>query len=122
MRRVVFGAALGLSLMAMGKPAFAHAHLVGSEPAADASVRAAPDEVTLRFSEGVEAAFSKVEIKGADGKDVALGKLATNPGDKKILHAKPTEPLVPGAYTVLWQATSVDTHKTKGSFGFKIAP
>jgi methionine-rich copper-binding protein CopC len=31
-------------------------------------------------------------------------------------------PLQPGQYTVNWHATSVDTHKTEGSYNFTIAP
>lgn len=39
----------------------AHAHLKSSTPAADSSV-AAPAELRLVFSEGVEASFTKVDI------------------------------------------------------------
>jgi methionine-rich copper-binding protein CopC len=36
--------------------------------------------------------------------------------------AVPVKPLAAGVYTVLWHATSVDTHKTEGHFTFTVAP
>ena len=49
--------------------AFAHAHLKSSEPAADSTV-AAPKDLRLTFSEGVEATFTKVSLS-KDGTEVA---------------------------------------------------
>ena len=40
--------------------------------------------------------------------------------DKKTLVVTPVAPLAPGSYQVQWHALSVDTHKSKGSYGFKI--
>jgi methionine-rich copper-binding protein CopC len=31
------------------------------------------------------------------------------------------KPLEPGIYKVTWRITSIDTHKTKGSYTFKLA-
>src|SRR5579859_1544063 len=93
----------------------AHAFLDTAEPGVGATVTAAPGAVTLTFTEGLEPRFSSVTVEDAGGQRVDLG-------DAHQVEGSPTrfavglKPLAPGRYTVLWRATSVDTHKTKGSF------
>ena len=43
---------------------WAHAHLTHQYPAANAQVTAAPQAITLNFSEGVETGFSGAKITG----------------------------------------------------------
>ncbi|MFJ4196006.1 copper homeostasis periplasmic binding protein CopC [Pseudomonas sp. NPDC089534] len=97
--------------------AFAHAHLKSQVPAADSTV-AAPAELRLEFSEGVEAAFTKVTVT-RDGAPVAVKPLTTE-GDKKTLIVTPQAPLTAGEYKVEWHAVSVDTHKSEGAYRFKV--
>ncbi|RON09724.1 hypothetical protein BK659_07290 [Pseudomonas brassicacearum] len=99
---------------------FAHAHLKSSTPAADSSV-AAPAELRLVFSEGVEASFTKVDIS-KDGAAVAVKSIATESADKKTLIVTPAAPLTAGEYKVEWHAVSVDTHKSDGKYSFKVSP
>lgn len=100
---------------------FAHAHLKGSNPAADSSV-VAPNELRLMFSEGVEAAFTQVTIS-KDGAPLEVKSLATEGADKKTLVVTPAAtPLRAGEYKVEWHAVSVDTHKSEGSYSFKVSP
>ncbi|MBW8355824.1 MAG: copper homeostasis periplasmic binding protein CopC [Pseudomonas sp.] len=100
---------------------FAHAHLKGSNPAANSSV-VAPNELRLMFSEGVEAAFTQVTIS-KDGAPLEVKSLATEGADKKTLVATPAAtPLRAGEYKVEWHAVSVDTHKSEGSYSFKVSP
>ncbi len=98
--------------------AFAHAHLKSSEPAADSSV-AAPKDLRLTFSEGVEATFTKVSLS-KDGTEVAIKGLETPDADKKTLVVTPAAPLSAGTYKVQWHAVSVDTHKSEGIYSFKV--
>lgn len=98
--------------------ALAHAHLKSSEPAADSTV-AAPADLRLTFSEGVEATFTKVSLS-KDGTEVAIKGLETPDADKKILVVTPAAPLASGTYTVVWNAVSVDTHKSSGEYRFKV--
>jgi copper resistance protein C len=98
--------------------AFAHAHLKSATPAADSSVTA-PKEVRLSFSEGVEATFSKVSLS-KDGTEIAIKGLATPDADKKTLVVTPADPLAAGTYKVVWNAVSVDTHKSNGEYSFKV--
>lgn len=114
---------LGVTLLIAGAMlsggAWAHAHLKSQSPAADSSVTA-PAELRLEFTEGVEAGFSQVTVSDASGAAVALQPVATAANDKKILLVRPTQPLAPGDYTVMWKVVSVDTHKSAGSYRFKV--
>ncbi len=97
---------------------FAHAHLNSSTPAADSSV-AAPKDLRLTFSEGVEATFTKVSLS-KDGSEIAIKGLETPDADKKTLVVTPAVPLTAGNYKVVWHAVSVDTHKSNGEYSFKV--
>ncbi|WP_191485048.1 copper homeostasis periplasmic binding protein CopC [Pseudomonas sp. FEN] len=112
------GALLLLAGLASANAAFAHAHLKNASPAKDATV-SAPAELRLVFSEGVEAALSKVEVSSA-GNPVGLKSIATDPADKKTLIVTPAAPLPAGEYKVVWHAVSVDTHKSEGNYSFKV--
>ncbi|SDU90598.1 copper homeostasis periplasmic binding protein CopC [Pseudomonas mucidolens] len=98
--------------------AFAHAHLESSMPAADSTV-SAPSDLRLTFSEGVEATFTKVSLS-KDGTELAVKGLETPDTDKKTLVVTPAAPLAAGTYKVEWHAVSVDTHKSAGSYSFKV--
>lgn len=114
---------LGATLLLIGGTlstgAWAHAHLKAQAPAADSTV-AAPGQLRLEFSEGVEAGFSQVTLSPANGPTIPLQALTTADGDKKILLVTPTQALAAGDYTVTWQVVSVDTHKSAGSYHFKV--
>jgi len=98
--------------------AFAHAHLASSVPA-DKSTVASPTDLRLTFSEGVEATFTKVSLS-KDGTEVAIKGLETPDADKKVLVVTPAAPLAAGNYKVVWNAVSVDTHKSNGEYSFKV--
>ena len=117
LKKALCTAALLGSLLATSA-VFAHAHLKSETPAADSTV-SAPTELRLVFSEGVEAAFTKVTIS-KDGATVAVKNLATEGSDKKTLVVTPAAPLSAGAYKVEWHAVSVDTHKSEGAYSFKV--
>jgi hypothetical protein len=107
-----------LSALFAASSVFAHAHLTSETPAADSSA-AAPKELRLVFSEGVEASFSKVSLS-KDGTEVAVKSIATEGTDKKTLVVTPAAPLAAGNYKVEWHVVSVDTHKSEGHYSFKV--
>ncbi|WP_421555227.1 copper homeostasis periplasmic binding protein CopC [Pseudomonas kitaguniensis] len=98
--------------------AFAHAHLKNTTPAPHSTV-AAPADLRLSFSEGIEATFTKVSLS-KDGTEVAIKGLDTPDADKKTLVVTPAAPLAPGQYKVVWNAVSVDTHKSNGEYSFNV--
>ncbi|RPH22886.1 CopC domain-containing protein YobA [Buttiauxella warmboldiae] len=100
--------------------AFAHAHLEHQYPAADAAVAAAPQAITLNFSEGVEANFSGLTLTGPQQIAVKTGPAKRNEKDEKQLIVPVEEALKPGDYQVDWHVVSVDGHKTKGKYRFSV--
>ena len=113
--------AASLALVCGATTAFAHAQLRKATPPVGGTVASAT-EIRLTFSEGVEPKFSKVALTGSGGDAVPLGPARTEPGDQAVLIAPIAKPLAPGAYKVRWQAVSVDTHHTQGTFQFTVKP
>ncbi|HHT0494899.1 TPA: CopC domain-containing protein YobA [Raoultella planticola] len=122
--RTIAGRALRASAFFAGflvsTAALAHAHLQQQTPAADSTVTASPESLTLSFSEGIETAFSAVTLTGPQQKAVATGKLAHSDSNKAQLIVPLTQPLSAGEYTVDWHVVSVDGHKTKGQYHFSV--
>jgi len=121
MRR--FPARLAAALIASLVPATAlpHAFLDHAVPPVGGTVATAPREIRIFFSEAVEPAFSAVTLAITNGKPVAVGKAAVDPGDPRQL-VLPVPPLGPGDYEVNWHVVSVDAHRTEGHYGFTVRP
>jgi copper resistance protein C len=96
--------------------AFAHAFLDHASPLVGSTVHAAPREVSLSFTQNLEAAFSSVEVTDSSGTRVDQGKPAVSGSTMRI----GLKSLSPGTYHVRWHVLSVDTHKTEGSFTFQV--
>ncbi|URN97721.1 CopC domain-containing protein YobA [Leclercia adecarboxylata] len=113
--------ALTLLLSTLATPVvFAHAHLQHQYPAADAAVDAAPQALTLNFSEGIEPRFSGVTVTDDKQQPVALGAVKRNEKDPTQMIVPMAAPLTPGNYKVDWHVVSVDGHKTGGSYRFSV--
>lgn len=54
--------------------AYAHVALLHASPAAESIVSAAPLEVTLTFTDTLEAAFSNLKVTDGNGIEVSKGK------------------------------------------------
>lgn len=119
MRRSLSGLMAAMLLTsAFAPPAFAHARLRASAPAAD-SVGPAPKELAITFSETLELKFSSVTVTDAAGARVDRDDLHVV-GDNAREVVIGLKPLTPGVYAVGWHATSVDTHKTEGRYSFTV--
>ncbi|NIY46879.1 CopC domain-containing protein YobA [Cedecea colo] len=116
----VLTAAAFFAAISVSPAAFAHAHLKTQYPAADAAVTAAPQALTLDFSEGIEPNFSGVKITGPQEAAVKTGAVKRNEKDNKQLIVPIEESLKPGEYLVDWHVVSVDGHKTKGTYHFSV--
>jgi len=106
-----------LLLIATGE-ASAHAFLERAEPRVGNKVTAAPREVTLWFTEKLEAAFSSVTVTNAAGQRVDTGKARVS-GNQMSVSVRPGGA---GTYRVNWRVLSVDTHRTDGDFTFQVGP
>jgi len=99
--------------------ALAHAKLVRSQPAANATLTQPPKLIELWFSEELEASFSTIIVHDQNGKHVDRNDVVIGEGGKKLQIS--LEDLPSGAYTVEWKALSTDGHTMKGQFGFAVA-
>jgi methionine-rich copper-binding protein CopC len=108
-------AALSLFFLIAGAPAaHAHATLSRASPSGGSAVSTAPQEVTLTFTDTLEAAFSNITVTDANGIEVSQAKPRVNDNVMRV----GLKPLSAGIYKVNWRAVSTDTHKTEGSFTF----
>lgn len=111
-------AALVVAPLALAGPAWAHASLVGSDPADDARLPTAPPVVRLEFSEPI-AAPAYVVVTAPDGASAVSG-------DPEVAGAVVTQRLLPsaldreGSWTVAFRAVSEDGHPVTGEIGFTV--
>ncbi len=98
----------------------AHAKLARSEPAAASTLRSAPGEVRLWFTENLEAAFSSAHLLDGERRrvDGAEGKVD---GTNAALLRMTLPALGAGSYTVVYRVVSIDSHVTAGELSFTIA-
>jgi methionine-rich copper-binding protein CopC len=120
--RLLTSLSLAGAVLCAGIPAaLAHAFLDHADPRVGSTLRAAPTEVRLWFTEPLEPAFSQVSVLDAKGERVDRDDRRLNPADPQQLSIS-LRPLGAGRYRVVWRVVSVDTHVTEGDFGFEIAP
>lgn len=116
MRNFTLGlATLSAAFLIGATAAEAHARLAHASPAPGSTVATSPSEVTLSFTENLEPKFSGAEVQNAAGARVDQGSSASGNSMRVGLKS-----LATGAYSVHWHALSVDTHKTKGTFNFRV--
>jgi methionine-rich copper-binding protein CopC len=117
-RTVSLSAALGAVALLVAPQALAHAALIRSSPAANASV-ASPKAISLTFNEKLTPAFSGFEV--VTGKGSRLPMKSTLSSDRRSIQGTPTHPLAPGLYKVAWHAVaSDDGHRTAGALTFRV--
>ena len=121
MRQEVLKLTVAVALACAGMPACAHAFLDTADPAVGATVKPAPGAVSITFTEALEPHFSSLSVEDGAGQRVDLGDAHAAPDDGTRFTVG-LKPLPPGTYTVNWRITSVDTHKTSGSYRFTVAP
>jgi copper(I)-binding protein len=107
-------------VVASMSPAFAHAYLQSAVPPVDSTVTTTPSELTIAFTGAIEPRFSTIEVTGASAERVDDAQPHLAGGDPAHLSVG-LRNIVPGTYTVAWHATSVDTHRTDGTYRFTVA-
>jgi methionine-rich copper-binding protein CopC len=96
--------------------ALAHAMLDHANPRVGNTVATAPREVTLWFTQKLEPAFSTMTVTDSSGQRVEAGKPSVSGNVMRV----PLRAVKAGTYRVVWHVLSVDTHKTEGSFNFRV--
>ena len=124
-RNILPPAAAALALLGAPTAAYAHAKLVSSAPAANATATKVT-KVELKFNEKLIASTVKTELvmTGMPGMTdhppmkipytSAMGK------DGKSMTLMLKRPLVPGTYKVKWSAAGADTHRMGSEFSFTV--
>jgi copper transport protein len=115
-------AVLGAGLSFLVPTAAAHALLVGSQPAAGASLARAPRQLTLTFTEAPDPSLSSVQLLNATGRLVSgVSSARPRPGHPAELYVTVARGLTDGVYTVHWRTVStVDGHVAESSFPFGV--
>ncbi len=115
MRSLARALLLVLLMVLIPSAAFAHASLIGSDPADGALVMRAPTAVTLTFNEPVSPLT--IRIVDASGTATAITDIRRD-GAQLVL----TPPAIPGegARVVSWRVMSADGHPVGGSLTFWI--
>lgn len=117
LRALFLTAVLSAAVLTAGQ-ASAHAKLVSSDPAANASV-AAPKAIRLTFNEKLAPAFSTFELAMADGMKAPVK--TTVSADRKTITGVPTGRLMAGAYKLTWHAAAADDgHRMDGTLAFTV--
>ena len=107
------------AFMMLGTPsAFPHALVVRSNPSANASVQTAPREVSIFFSERIEAARAAIVVEDANGLRVDDDDSRVDPNGRVVRVT--LKPLSAGTYSVKWRVRSTDTHNAEGTFIFRV--
>lgn len=107
-----------LALLLSVPLAQAHAVLQTAVPPPNGHAEAGITHVEFHFTEEVERDYTDADVIDPDLESVKAG--AWEYGDKKSVIRLPVQPLGDGVYSANWQALSVDSHTTRGSFIFSV--
>jgi methionine-rich copper-binding protein CopC len=120
-RRGTLAALLGVGVLLVAGPfastLLAHNQLLKTDPAAQATIKAAPARIQFWFGEKPDMTVTKVVVKGPSG----IVDTTVHPVSEKVLAADFKGKLAPGQYTVSWQTAGDDSHISKGVFNFTVA-
>ncbi|MFE2615425.1 copper resistance protein CopC [Micromonospora chalcea] len=111
----LFTAAL---LLVPATPAAAHNSLQEATPARDARLTTAPTQVTLRFMQRLNPAFTTITLRDAAERPVPASAPAVDGATGTVTIE---EPLGNGTYTVAYRVVSRDGHPVQGSYRFTVA-
>ncbi|MGH6814383.1 MAG: copper resistance CopC family protein [Hyphomicrobiaceae bacterium] len=98
----------------------AHAHSIvdRASPSPGSTVRTPPREVSIRFTQKLEPAFSTMTVTNAAGERVDTGAASADGNTMRVS----LQQIDSGTYRVTWRVLSVDTHTTQGAFNFHVRP
>ncbi|WP_394751731.1 copper resistance protein CopC [Crenothrix sp.] len=108
-----------IACLALPCSAFAHAILVKSQPAKDATVTEAPKQIDVWFNDKVGGEHKALAVIDSNGNRVDNKDVAQETFDPSHMFAT-VQPLAPGTYTVRYRVVSIDTHIVTGKFQFSV--
>jgi copper resistance protein C len=116
MKRVLFAIVAACTFLLLPRIALAHAHLLSSTPAANATVHGPDVTFDLHFNSRVDGQRSVLTLVTSDGHTETLA--LDHQSNEANLNAHAT--LKPGSYTLRWQALATDGHITRGEIPFSV--
>lgn len=99
--------------------AWAHAYPTHQEPPAGSTAPATLNAVVIDFDDGLEPAFSSIDVMDSQGKSVIREKAKVDAGNNKRMSVA-LNALTPGKYSVVWIAVAADGHRTTGHYTFDV--
>lgn len=108
------------AILAVPAVVWAHAHLIRSDPSANAQLETSPRAIRLWFSEAPELAFTQVLLLASDSAHVPLDSVVKDPHSSMAVMVSIPERLAPGRYTVVWRTAAADGHPSSGRLAFTI--
>jgi methionine-rich copper-binding protein CopC len=111
---------LGAVITSIAAAADAHPRLMNANPAPGAVLKASPNTIRMTFSEGLVQRFTGLALTTSKGAAIATGPTSVSGADNTELSVPLRAGLKPGTYNLAWHAVSVDTHRVKGSYTFRI--
>lgn len=109
-----------IALVVQSQDAEAHANIVRSEPAANSTLDASPERITIWFTEPMETGFSEIRVLNSAGARMDNGDSVVDANDLTVMSV--SLPALPnGTYTVAWRNLStIDGHSLRGAFIFSV--
>lgn len=109
-------AVLFLGLVAAPLPAAAHAILMESVPAVNATAKGPDIAIDLRYNSRIDHKRSRLTLTLPDQSQQVLPIDLDGPDDRLDTKAS----LPPGVYTLRWQVLAIDGHITRGDVPFTV--
>jgi methionine-rich copper-binding protein CopC len=113
----VIAAQLSVAVMAAAPRADAHAVIVDSTPAANATIAPGALDIALHYNSRIDHRRSRLTLIGADGVPRPIAIAPDGPAD--VVAGRATD-LAPGQYRLRWQVLAVDGHLTRGDIPFSV--
>jgi copper transport protein len=110
---------LGSAVLASA--ALAHAELLRASPGDGQVLKQSPRAVVLTFDEGIDAAFVRLRVDDAAGRQVARGE-PYHPGGREEQLAVRLQPGLEGRYAASYRVVSEDGHPVTRRTTFRVRP
>jgi copper transport protein len=121
MRLTVAGISALLVSLALAATAFGHAELVRTDPPEGTTLERSPRAVLLTFSEEIEPALVRLEVRDAAGRRVDRGGPFHPDGREEVVAAALT-PRLEGTLVARYRVISEDGHPVAKSLRFRVRP
>ncbi|MFE0589173.1 copper resistance protein CopC [Micromonospora echinospora] len=110
-------AAVAVVLAVTATPASAHARLVNTSPAKDATLSNPVETVEFTFDDRVREQFVTIVVAGPEGRSYLRGEVEVD----QFRLRQPVYPTGSGSYRVAWRVVGSDGHPVQGEFRFRVA-